>query len=126
MMSNFQLGRVLTNEHWWQADVSFIPKRMRPGLFKGCCISGHSGQMRRGVCARRFPFLGLARAELSATEKRCSRAYPPGRPVLHAVIEIIALRANSSPIAVAVSAVVRHAADDVKPLALRVLTDERG
>jgi hypothetical protein len=30
--------------------------------------------------------------------EECSRVYSPGRPVLHAVIEIIALRANSSPI----------------------------
>ena len=41
MMSNFQLGGVLTNEHWWQGDVCFIPKRRAPACSKGCCISGH-------------------------------------------------------------------------------------
>jgi hypothetical protein len=34
---------------------------------------------------RRFPLRRLAGAELSATVKRCSRAYSPGRPLLHAV-----------------------------------------
>jgi len=34
----------------------------------------------------------------SRRPKRCSRAYPPGAPVLHAVIEIIALRVDSLPI----------------------------
>jgi hypothetical protein len=34
---------------------------------------------------RRFPLRRLAGAELSATVKRCSRSYSPGRPLLHAV-----------------------------------------
>ena len=57
---------------------------------------------------RRFPLRRLAGAELSATAKRCSRAYPPGRRVLQVVIEIIALPANSTAITLAAaSAVVR-------------------
>ena len=50
---------------------------------------------------RRFPLRRLAGAELSATVKRCSRAYSPGRPLLHAVQPI--QRNNSG----AASAVVR-------------------
>ena len=53
---------------------------------------------RAAAGVRRFPLRRLAGAELSATAKRCSRAYPPGRPVLHAVIEIIALPADSTAI----------------------------
>jgi hypothetical protein len=53
---------------------------------------------RAAARVRRFPPRRLAGTELSATAKRSSRAYPPGKPVLHAVIEIIALPADSTAI----------------------------
>jgi len=57
-----------------------------------------SDAWRAAVGVRCFPLRRLAGAELSATAGRRPRAYPPGRPILHAVIEIIALPADSAAI----------------------------